>query len=194
MHMLMGSSNFYSEQLYDQAKANGTHQDNWMPVVYQETPLAYIRLEEDEMEVLRDEPGVESYHDFLITLDRKRQDIPIRIQELDSYDIVDQAFEVNPGVLHNFAGDDFERYIDKEVMNRFDEKDRKGNTEEIGDDFDMLLEVMDPIIKEVVGGRLEEFKESMNRKPIMQDTLVVYEESLRQLYTTIHALQMEYDQ
>lgn len=41
--MLMSSSNFYSEQLFDQARANGTDQDNWMSVVYEYNPLAYIR-------------------------------------------------------------------------------------------------------------------------------------------------------
>jgi len=192
--MLMSSSSFYSEQLLDQARSDGTDQDNWMSIVYEDTPLTYIRMDGDEMEVFREQPGIDTYHEFLVKLDSNREDLPGRIHSLDSYGIVDQAYEVNPGVLHKFAGEDFERYIDREIMDRFDERDREDTTEEIGDDFDMLFEGMDPIVQTVVGGRLEEFKESMNRKPILQNSLVVYEESLEQLYTTIHALQREHEQ
>lgn len=194
MHILMSSSDFYSEQLLDNARADGTYEDNWIAVMYEKTPLAYVRLEEGQLEIFRDESGVEKYHDFLTKLDSNRDDLPGRICNLDSYEIVDKAFEVNPSVLHKFAGDDFERYIDREVMDRFDERDREIATDEIGDDFDMLFEGMDIIVEEVVGGRLEEFKESMNRKPILQNSLVVYEESLGQLYTTINALQMGYNE
>lgn len=190
----MSSSQFYSERLLDEARAEGTDQDNWMSIVYEDTPLTYIRLEDAEMDMLQDGPGVDTYHDFLVKLDQHREGVPERVQNLDSYSIVEQAFEVNPGVLRHFAGEDFERYIDREVMDRFDERDREGVTDEIGDDFDMLVEGMDPIVQEVVEGRLEEFKESMTRKPILQNSLVVYEESLGQLYTTIHALQMEYEE
>jgi len=48
--MLMGSTDFYSEQLLDEARDDGTDQDIWMSIVYEDIPLAYIRMSEDEMD------------------------------------------------------------------------------------------------------------------------------------------------
>jgi len=53
---------------------------------------------------------------------------------------------VNPGVLYKFAGEDFERDIDREIMDRFNKHDKKSITGDIGDDFDMLFEGMDEIV------------------------------------------------
>lgn len=183
----MDSGRFYSEQLIDEAKAEGTYHDNWISVVYDKFPLAYVRMEDNELDLLIDDNPIESYHSFLVKLDRNREQLSDSLLGLDSYEIIDNAFEVNPGVLHKFAGDDFKRNIDREVMDRFEERDKDGETEEIGDEFDLLFEGMDVIVKDVVEGRLREFKETMNRKPILQNSIVVYEESLEQLYKTVNA-------
>jgi len=190
--MLMGSTDFYSEQLLDEARDDGTDQDIWMSIVYEDIPLAYIRMSEDEMDFFRDETGIESYSEFWKKLIDNRDELPERIGGLDSYDIVEQAFEVNPGVLYKFAGEDFERDIDREIMDRFNKHDKKSITGDIGDDFDMLFEGMDEIVQDVVAGRLEEFKGSMYHRPIFQNSLVVYEESLGKLYSTVNQLQREH--
>jgi len=91
--MLMGSTDFYSEQLLDEARDDGTDQDIWMSIVYEDIPLAYIRMSEDEMDFFRDETGIESYSEFWKKLIDNRDELPERIGGLDSYDIVEQAFE-----------------------------------------------------------------------------------------------------
>lgn len=186
----MSSSSFYTEQLLDEARSHGTADDIWMSVVYEDTPVTYIRLDQEEMEFFREETGSETYHEFLIELDRQRDHLPERILNLDSYDIVDHALEVNPVVLREWAGPDFERYIDQEIMRKFDKKDR--SEDDFTDDF--LFEGMEPLIRNVVGGRTQEFKQSMYRKPLLQKSLVFYEDSLGALYNSINLLQQEHYQ
>lgn len=164
----MSSDNLYSEHLYEMARSEELDQDNWMSVLYKEKPLEYVRLEKDEMDILREKPGTESYHDFSVKLGQYRELLPERFEALNSYNIVEPAFEINPEVLQDLAGEDFEREINQSLL-------ETGHA-----------------VESVVEGRLEEFKETMKREPLRQEGIVVYGSSLQDLYGRIYELQSDY--
>lgn len=184
----MSKADFYEEHLLDDALSDDTVDDYWMAVVYEDSPIAYAKVGEYEAGLIPFEQGAQDYDEFLATLDRHRDELK-ELGKLDSYNIVEETIEVRPATLLQFAGEEFEREIDREIMERFDERDREGETEEIGGDFDMLMEGMNPIVQEVVDGRTEEFKETMERAPLMQESKVFYGNSLTELFKAINEYQ-----
>lgn len=177
----------YEEELFDQHSRNNSS-SNWVSILYKDVPIAYVTVSDDELELVNPEgEGVQDYDDFLENLGRHRRNVSEEVEGLDSYDIVERCYEVNPGVLHEVAGEDFEREIDRDIHRRFDEKD-----EEVGDDSDMLFESMDEIMEEVLDSRLDEFKATMDRSSLVEETTVIYGEGINSLYEDIVDFQREF--
>lgn len=187
----MGSKS-YEEKLLDDKKDVDENIENWVSVVYQDTAIAYQELSDNDRELLQNGSQIQNYEEFLIQLELNRTDLDSALNCLDSYNIAEEAYEVSPGVMHHFAGDDFERIIDREVKDRFEQRDSQGQTGEIGDEFDMLFEGMDVIMTSLLKGRIEEFKEDMDRGELVGNSKVIYGETLEDMFVQIEEFQREY--
>lgn len=179
----------YEEILLDEY---GDESGPWASVIFENQLIAYIQLSDRETQLFNPHnQSTQTYKDFLYNLDTNRMEA--EVENINSYDIIERAYELNPGVLHNFAGNDFSREIDVEIMQRFDEKDAETDTEDIGGDFDMLFEGMNTIMDDLLEGRLDEFKATMDREKLVEQSTIIYGENLQDLYTNIHQFQLSQD-
>jgi hypothetical protein len=182
----MAGHKSYSESLFDQEQ--GSNSDPWISVLYEDVPIAYASLSDSEVEMLNPEGrDSEDYDMFLMRHDRYRSDLSSEVRVLNSFDVVDEAFEANPGVLHNLAGYGINRDIEKEIEQRFEEHDDKMDSDMEG--FGAMFTHMGEIVTAVLDGRLEEFKGTMDRQKLVENSSVVYGSGLEDLYSNVNEFQ-----
>lgn len=177
----------YSEILYDKDRSS---EDFWVSVLYNDVPIAYAALNNSELDLLNPErDDTEEYDMFLERHERYRDDLSPEVGALNSFDIVDEALNANPGVLHKLAGQGINREIEKEIKQRFNEHDEKIDGDIEG--FGGLFTHMGEIVTAVLDGRMEEFKRTMDRQKLVDNSSVIYGSGLQDLYKNINEFQRE---